>query len=152
MIRHNLCFKIFEQTKNSVHRNFTNFFCDESIFCRHNDRQVSHANVALETSINRRKTNFAVALESISSTFYARLFCTKVFWAALSLLGVWLWTNFRKKNARIKCWRNWHLVAKKYFTQKNGNANGILLLEKNFCYEAGKTALSTYLLTFCYVL
>jgi hypothetical protein len=44
-------------------------------------------------------------LLSISSTFYPRLFRTKVF----SLLRVWLWMNFCTKKARVKCWWNWHL-------------------------------------------
>jgi len=42
---------------------------------------------------------------SISSTFYVRIFCTKVF----SLLRVWLWMNFSMKNAHVKYWWNWHL-------------------------------------------
>jgi len=27
------------------------------------------------------------------------------------LLWVWLWTNFRTKNARVKCWWNWLMVV-----------------------------------------
>jgi len=44
-------------------------------------------------------------LLSISSTFFEHIFCMTVF----SLLRVWLWMNFRMKNAHIKCWWNWHL-------------------------------------------
>jgi len=44
-------------------------------------------------------------LVSFSSTFYARVFRTKVF----SLRRVWLRTNFHTKNAWVKCWWNWHL-------------------------------------------
>jgi len=42
--------------------------------------------------------------ESISSTFFARLFHTK----AIFLVMFWLSTNFCTKNVRIKCWWNWH--------------------------------------------
>ena len=52
-----------------------------------------------------------IQLLSISSTFYACIFCTKVF----SLLRVWLWTNFRTKNARVRCWWNWMLVSWKFY-------------------------------------
>ncbi len=51
------------------------------------------------------KTN----LLSISSTFYAHIFCTKIFY----LLRVWLWVNFCTKNTVVKCWWNWHLKAYK---------------------------------------
>jgi len=44
-------------------------------------------------------------LVSISSTFYVRIFCTRVF----SLLRFWLWTNFCTKNTCVECWWNWHL-------------------------------------------
>jgi len=44
-------------------------------------------------------------LWSISSTLNAKILRTKVF----SLLRVWLWRNFRMKNAQVKCWWNWHL-------------------------------------------
>jgi len=49
--------------------------------------------------------------DSASSTFYARIFHTKVFWVFFYLLRVWLWTNFRMKNAGVKCWLNWHLAT-----------------------------------------
>ncbi len=29
--------------------------------------------------------------------------------SSFSLLRVWFWANFRMKNARVKCWWNWHL-------------------------------------------
>ncbi len=48
---------------------------------------------------------------SISSMFYVRIFHTKVF----SLLIVWLWTNFRTKNAFVKCWWNWLQASKSIF-------------------------------------
>ncbi len=31
--------------------------------------------------------------------------------SSISLFGVWLWTNFQTKNARVKCWWNWHLFV-----------------------------------------
>jgi len=43
----------------------------------------------------------------ISSKFYTPIFLYESKLSSFSLLRVWLWTNFRTKNARVKCWWNW---------------------------------------------
>jgi hypothetical protein len=50
---------------------------------------------------------------SISSTFYARIFCTKIFWAVFFWLEFVLGTNFHTKNAYVRCWWNWPHVHQK---------------------------------------
>ncbi len=50
-------------------------------------------------------------LPSISSTSYAQIFRTKVFFWQLFLVTFWLWQKLCTKNSRVKCWWNRHLVS-----------------------------------------
>ena len=59
-------------------------------------------------------------LQSISSTFYAPIFCTKV----CSKLNSKQIKDFRTKNAHIKCWWNWYLLSK--FFSKIGSRKKII--------------------------
>jgi len=53
---------------------------------------------------------------SISSTFYKCIFLYESLLSSFFLLRVWLWTNFRTKNAHVKCWWNWTVQSLKNLT------------------------------------
>jgi hypothetical protein len=53
--------------------------------------------------INVKSRTSHFVQESISSTFFVRLFRTKAFF----LVTFWVWMNFCTKNMRVKRWWNW---------------------------------------------
>jgi len=55
------------------------------------------------TSSNSSSVLAPIHQVSISSTFYARIFCTKVLFSSYILAK----KHFRTKNASVKCWCNW---------------------------------------------
>jgi len=86
--------------------NFTNILCAAFTLIdpqsANNDSQViSHFELLGSVYVKAaQKMLMILTLESISSTFYSRIFCIKVF----SLVRVWLWTNIRTKNAHVRRW------------------------------------------------
>ncbi len=58
--------------------------------------------------------------------------------SSFSLLRVWLWRNFRTKNAGVKCWRNLHLELKvTIFISSSKEKKEILGFgrQRNFSYK-----------------
>ncbi len=88
--------------------------------------------------------NIKGALESISSTFYPRIFCTKCWCQKLSswLLGLKFWQlKFCTKNKRENHWWNWHLTALWFVV---GEQKHTLLISLN---SLNQQLISAFLLT-----
>jgi len=97
-----------------VHRNLLNKFIKATIQIHHHLQNIIFCTIIKKIKIYSIGIIFSVFeisasahLGSISSKFYMRIFCTKVFFSSYVLAK----KHFHMKNALVKCWWNWLQVG-----------------------------------------
>jgi len=85
--------------------------------CKNTDKKTKYLTNTSADTINfegansLRSCRVAEVGPVLSWSQFHQQFTCEYFIKSFFLVAFWLWTNFRTKNARVKCWWNWHLES-----------------------------------------